>query len=158
MLEKISTEVKILFRFYSNILNDWTIETIWASIIDEKEGKYKLDNIPFYAPVSCGDIISAEFDQDEGRLDYKETIEHSGNSTIQVIVAKNESIENLRDMFKLLGCDSEKFSDSYFVMEIPAAISYVSIREKLNYLEEENIISYAEPNLSKNHGTKTLVD
>ena len=42
MLEKISTEVKILFRFYSNILNDWTIETIWASIIDEKEGKYKL--------------------------------------------------------------------------------------------------------------------
>ncbi|CAM2900625.1 protein of unknown function [Flavobacterium succinicans] len=151
MLEKINTEVKILFRFYSNILNDWTVETMCASIIDEKEGKYKLDNIPFYAPVSCGDIISAEFNQEEQRLVYKETIEHSGNSTIQVIVAKNESIENLREMFKLLGCDSEKFSDSYFVMEIPAAISYVPIREKLNYLEEENIISYAEPNLSKNH-------
>jgi hypothetical protein len=36
-------------------------------------------------------------------------------------------------------------------MEIPAAADYTPIREKLIELEENNIITYAEPNLSKNH-------
>ena len=26
--------VKILFRFYSNVLDEWTVETMWAAIVD----------------------------------------------------------------------------------------------------------------------------
>nr|WP_315186582.1 DUF4265 domain-containing protein [uncultured Flavobacterium sp.] len=151
-MEEKDSSVKILFRFFSTILNESTVETLWATVINSEEGLYKLDNIPFYASVSCGDIVLAAFDESENMLVYKETIIHSGNSTIQVILNdKSFIINDLRDLFNALGCESEKFNADYFVMEIPAALDYNPIRERLIELEENNIITYAEPNLSKNH-------
>jgi hypothetical protein len=145
-------DVKILFKFFSNVLDEWTVETMWAKTINAEKGLYKLDNIPFYAPVSCGDIVFAEYDQDEERLTYRKTIEHSGNSTIQVVVVNKEIPANdLREIFNDFGCESEKFNDGYFVIEIPAKVDYIPIRQKLIELEEENIIYYSEPNLSSNH-------
>lgn len=145
-------DVKILFRFFSNLLNEWTVETMWATTINVEKGLYKLDNIPFYASVSCDDIVFAEYDPDEERLTYRKTVEHSGNSTIQVVVNDKEIITNdLREIFDYLGCESEKFKEGYFVIEIPAKVDYKPIRQKLNDLEEKGIISYGEPNLSNNH-------
>lgn len=144
--------VKILFRFFSNILDEWTVETMWAEIVDAERGLYKLANIPFYASVSCDDIVYAEYDEDEERLTYRETVEHSGNSTIQVVViGKNIVTNDFRDIFNKLGCESEKFNDGYFVMEVPASLDYKPIREKLMELEAEGKISYGEPNLAQNH-------
>jgi hypothetical protein len=152
MMKEQETSVKILFRFFSAILNEWTVENLWATTINVEEGLYKLDNIPFYASVSCGDIVLAEFDETENKLTYRETIIHSGNSTIQVILKDKFFVANeVREFFNSLGCESEKFNDDYFVIEIPAAADYIPIREKLMELEENNIITYAEPNLSKNH-------
>lgn len=145
-------DVKILFRFFSNLLDEWTVETMWAEIINLEKGLYKLSNIPFYASVSCDDIVFAEYDQDEEILTYRKTIEHSGNSTIQVVIVNEEIITNdLREIFNDFGCESEKFNEGYFVIEIPAKVDYTPIRQKLNELEENNIISYGEPNLSNNH-------
>jgi hypothetical protein len=145
-------DVKILFRFFSNVLDEWTVETMWAETINVEKGLYKLSNIPFYASVSCDDIVFAEYDQDEERLTYRKTIEHSGNSTIQVVVVNKEiSTNDLRGIFNDFGCESEKFNDGYFVIEIPAKVDYTPIRKKLIELEEENIIYYSEPNLSSNH-------
>ena len=145
-------DVKILFRFFSNLLDEWTVETMWAETINSEEGLYKLSNIPFYASVSCDDIVFAEYDQDEETLTYRKTIEHSGNSTIQVVVLKKEiSANDLREIFNAFGCESEKFNDGYFVIEIPAKLDYIPIRQKLIELEEKNLINYAEPNLSNNH-------
>ncbi len=145
-------DVKILFRFFSNLLEEWTVETMWAETINSEKGLYKLSNIPFYASVSCDDIVFAEYDQDEEMLTYRKTIEHSGNSTIQVIILNKEIATNdIREIFNDFGCESEKFKESYFVIEIPAKIDYTPIREKLIELEEKNIISYGEPNLSNNH-------
>lgn len=144
--------VKILFRFFSNILNESAVETLWATIVDVEKGLYKLDNIPFYAPVSCDDIVFAEFDKDEEQLIYRETIEHSGNSTIQVIVLdKTIHIDDLREVFNAFGCESEKFNNDYFVIQIPSTVKYEPIRQKLIELEENKIINYAEPDLSDNH-------
>jgi len=144
--------VKILFRFFSDVLDEWTVETIWANVVDIENGLYKLDNIPFYASVACDDIVFAEFDEDEQMLTYRETIEHSGNSTVQIVLLdKTIEINSLRERFKAMGCDSEKFHDSYFVMEIPAELDYFTIRKELNNLESQNIISYGEPCLAKNH-------
>jgi hypothetical protein len=96
--------------------------------------------------------VLAEFDETENKLTYRETIIHSGNSTIQVILNdKSFVVNDVCEFFTSLGCESEKFNDDYFVMEIPAAAVYTPIREKLIELEENNIITYAEPNLSKNH-------
>ncbi len=144
---------KILFRFYSDALEEETVETMWATIVDKDRGLYKLDNIPFYTPlVASDDIVFAEFDEQEQMLTYRNTVEYSGNSTVQVILMdKSKKINKIRDLFKELGCVSEKVSEVYFSMEIPAAIDYKKIKEKLDELEAKGTIEYAEPCLAEGH-------
>lgn len=152
MTEKSNESVKILFSFHSDLLEEWTVETMWADVVDSKKGLYKLDNIPFYAPVASEDIVFAEIDEDEQRLTYRKTVEPSGNSNIQVVLLDtNVDINSIRDEFKLMGCISEKLNDGFFVMEIPADIDYIKIRGRLSELEDDEIIIYAEPCLSRNH-------
>lgn len=152
MAEEQDKYVKIVFKFFSKILNEPAVETLWATTINEENGLYKLDNIPFYAPVSCEDVVYATIDEGEKKLVYKQTIEHSGNSTIQVIVLdKTTPIDDLRELFTELGCESEKFNKDYFVIQIPSTLKYDPIRQKLIELEEAKIINYAEPDLSDNH-------
>lgn len=125
---------------------------MWANTIDPGKGLYQLDSIPFYAPVASDDIVFAEYDDKERRLTYRDTVTHSGNSTIQVVLMDPKvDINIIRDLFKDLGCQSEKLNDSYFAMEVPADKDYTPIRQKLIELEEDGTIGYAEPCLAQNH-------
>jgi hypothetical protein len=151
-----NNHVKILFRFHSNVLDEETVETMWAEIVDKDKGLYKLESIPFYAPsVASDDIIFAEYDEQEQMLTYRETVEYSGNSTVQVVLMDDtKDINTIRDMFKELGCVSEKVNEGYFSMEIPSAIYYKAIKDKLDKLESDGTIGYAEPCLTDNHRTE----
>ena len=145
--------IKILFRYYSNVLEQETVETMWATIVDKDNGLFKLDNIPFYGPfVASDDIIFAEFDQAEQMLTYRRTVEYSGNSIIQVVLLdKSKDINDIRKIFEDLGCISEKVNDGYFSMEVPADKDYRPIKQRLTELEETAIIGYTEPCLSEKH-------
>ncbi|MES1219067.1 MAG: DUF4265 domain-containing protein [Bacteroidota bacterium] len=153
MAETKDKHVKVLFRFFSDLLDEWTVETMWTEIIDKEKGIYKLDSIPFYAKsLALSDIIFAEYDEDEQFLTYRETIEYSGNSTIQVVVLDNSKETNfIRDIFTQLGCSSEKFKEGYFVIDIPAKTDYLRIKQKLKELSDKKIIDFAESCLSENH-------
>lgn len=146
-------KVKILFRFYSDVTDEWMVETMWAIVIDEKKGLYKIDNIPFHVPIlASDDIVLAEFDVDEEILTYRETVQYSGNSTIWVVrMDKERNLQELRSIFKAFGCPSEGFSDGYFAMEVPAVVDYTPVRAKLMELEKQGVIGYAEPLLSEYH-------
>jgi hypothetical protein len=144
--------VKILFRFYSNVLDEWTVETMWAETVDKDKGLYKIDNIPFYAPIASDDIVFAEYDNTEKMLTYRETVEYSGNSLIQVVIMDKSIVTNaIRDIFKSMNCKSEKFKEGYFVIEILADKDYKPIKQKLTELQDKGVIDYAEPVLSDNH-------
>ena len=153
MAETQDNYAKILFRYYSSVLDEWTVETMWAEIIDAEKGLYKLDNIPFYGPlVAPDDIIFAEHDNNEETLTYRRTVECSGNSVIAVaIMDKTYEINSIRDIFKDLGCLSERVNDAYFSMEVLAEKDYQPIKQKLKELQEKGIIRYAEPCLADNH-------
>ncbi len=146
--------VKILFRYYSNVLEQETVETMWATIVDKDKGLYKLDNIPFYGPVvASDDIVFAEYDETEEMLTYRRTVEHSGNSIIQVVLMdKSKDINDIRKIFEGLDCISEKVNDGYFAMEVLFDKDYKPIKQKLTELEDEGTIGYAEPCLSEKHG------
>lgn len=150
-----SSNVKILFQFHSNIFDEEMVETMWATIIDKTKGLYKLDNIPFYAPlVASDDIIFAEFDEQQQMLTYRKTVESSGNSTIQVVlVDKSKDINLIRKIFEELGSVSEKVNNGYFSMEIPVLVNYKFIKQKLDDLEQNEIIGYVEPCLADQHRT-----
>jgi hypothetical protein len=152
MTQTKDNSVKILFRFFSSVLDEWTVETMWADIVDAEKGLYKLDSIPFYAPVASDDIVFAEYDDTEQMLTYRKSVEHSGNSTVQVVLMDTKTdINYIRDIFSNMGCVSEKLNDGYFSMEIPFDKDYTLIRQKLMELEDKEIIGYAEPCLSDKH-------
>lgn len=145
--------VKILFRFHSDVLDEETVETMWATIVDKDKGLYKLDSIPFYKRLVASDeIVFAEFDKQEEMLNYCKTVEYSGNSTVQIVLMdKSKNINKIRNAFKELGCVSEKVNEGYFSMEIPSTVDYKNIKEKLDELEMREIIGYAEPCLADGH-------
>jgi len=147
--------IKILFRFHNELWAGMDVETMWATLIDKEKGLYKIDNIPFYAPlVASDDIVFAEYDESEKMLCYRKTVEHSGNSIVQVfLMNKKYDIAQIRDIFKNLGCISEGVNDTFFSMEIPFGISYWPVKQKLKGLELEKIIAYAEPCLSQKHSS-----
>jgi len=145
--------IKILFRFYSNLLEEVVVETMWAIVVDKEKGQYRLDSIPFYAEsLASGDLVFAEYDDGEKMLTYRETLEYSGNTTIQVIVMdEQQDVEEIRKIFNNMACETEKFKGSFFSMEVSAEIDYKPIRLKLQDMMENGILEYAESCLSDLH-------
>lgn len=145
--------VKLLFRFHSDVMDEEMMETMWATIVDKEKGFYKLDSIPFYAPlVASGDLVYAEFDDQEQILTYHHTVEHSGNSTIQIVLMDpTVDINSIRVLFEEMGCASEKVNEGYFSMDVPASVEYQKIKQKLDALEADGIIGYAEACLADRH-------
>jgi len=149
MIEK---HVKILFRFYSDLLEKNMVETVWAKVVNEDRNFYQIDSIPFYIPdIASDDIIQAQFDKKENQLVFKESIEYSGNSLIRVFTKGNTNISSIRNIFKELNCISEQNGDNYFVIEIPKKVNYSNIKKELQKLEEEERIIYSEAVLSEEH-------
>lgn len=144
---------KIIFRYFSDVLEEETVETMWAETLDEENGIYKLDSIPFYGPlIATDDIFYAEFDENEGGLTCREVIEYSGNSIVQIVITEeNFNKETLRDELSHLNCRSEVLNATFFSVEILEAIDYKDIKLLLDNYEDNGIISYAEPILSAKH-------
>lgn len=146
-------KVRILFRFYSEVMEQEMEETIWADIVNANLGHYQLDSIPFYVPfIATDDIIYAEYDDEQGMLLYKETVKPSGNSTIWIaIINEAADINEIRDTFFDLGCLSDAISSHYFTMEVRVETNYLLIKNKLNELKSEGLIDYMEGCLSVAH-------
>lgn len=142
-----------MFRFYSELLEQDAVETMWANVVDATIGYYKIDNIPLYVPLlASDDIVQAEWDEAEEMLTYRQTIQPSGNSTVWVVMTDEEvEIDDVRRELYGLDCNSEVVSDRYFALEIKAALNYLRIKDELNRLRADGIIDYVEPCLSVQH-------
>jgi hypothetical protein len=152
MEETTNKVVKILFRFFSEILDRDAVETLWAITVNETLGHYRIDSIPFYLPgIATDDIVHAEYDE-ENILTYSYLVSASGNSNVWVVIVDEETdIDDVRDIFDELGCPSETLSNRYFSMEIKAETNYIFIKDKLNELRAEGLIEYSESCISSNH-------
>jgi hypothetical protein len=152
------THKKILFKYYSDYLEDTVSETMWSEIIDLEKGLFKLDNIPFFGPlIATDDLFYAEYNEDEKRFIYKETIENSGNSIVQVLILeKGFDKEIIREKLKAINCLSESLNDTFIAFEVIRDVDYSIVRSVLNEYESQEIIEYAEPCLSDKHRTDLL--
>ena len=152
------THKKILFRYYSDLLEDTVVETMWAEIIDLEKGYFKLDNIPFFGPlIATDDIFFAEFDEDEQKLVYRKTIEISGNSIVQVVILeKGFDKQIIRDKLMEVNCESEGLNETLFAVEITLEVDYSVVKSVLNEYVELSVIDFAEPCLSEKHRADLL--
>lgn len=148
-----SNFLKILFRYYSDVLEEEVVETMWSDVIDAEKGLYRLDSIPFYGPlIATDDIFYAEYDNIEESLVFKEIVEHSGNSIVQVMVMDGKTDkEIIREELKQLECLSEGLNDTFFSLEVLENINYKIIMDLLEDYVEKGILVYAEPCLSIKH-------
>ncbi|PBI85100.1 hypothetical protein BSF41_40130 [Flavobacterium sp. ACN2] len=152
------THKKILFKYYSDYLDEVVSETMWAEIVDLEKGLFKLDNIPFFGPlIATDDIFYAEYDETEERFMHRKTIQNSGNSIIQVaVLEKGFDKEIIREKLKALNCLSEGLNETFFAAEITKDIDYSLVRSLLNEYESQDIIEFAEPCLSEKHRADLL--
>lgn len=152
------THKKILFKYYSTYLEEIVSETMWAEIIDEEKGYYKLDNIPFFGPlIATDDIFRAEYDETEKCFIHKETIENSGNSIVQILILEEGfDKEIIKEKLKTLNCISESLNDTFLAAEITKEIDYSLVKSMLNEYESNSIIEFTEPCLSDKHRTDLL--
>lgn len=152
------THTKILFRYYSDLLEDIVVETMWAEIIDLEKGYFKLDNIPFFGPlIATDDIFFAEYDEDEECLVYRKTIESFGNSILQVVILeKGFDKEIIREKLKAVNCLSEGLNETLFAVEVVKDVDYSVVKSILNEYVELSVIDFAEPCLSEKHRADLL--
>jgi len=152
------THTKVLFRYYSDLLEQTVVETMWAEIIDLEKGYFKLDNIPFFGPlIATDDIFFAEYDEDEEFLTYRKTIETSGNSIVQVVILeKGFDKQIIRDKLMEVNCESEGLNETLFAVEITLEVDYSVVKSVLNEYVELSVIDFAEPCLSEKHRADLL--
>jgi hypothetical protein len=143
---------KIVFTFYSEIFEQDTTEIMEAEVVDLEKGYFKIQNIPLYAPkIAVGDIIWAGYNDSDGMLTYRKTVQSSGNSTIHVVLLDDEyDVDAIRQLFEEMSCRSEKINN-YFALDIPGEIDYIPVKRRLDELENEEIIDYEESGLSGRH-------
>ncbi len=152
------THKKILFKYYSDYLDEVVSETMWAEIIDLEKGLFKLDNIPFFGPlIATDDIFYAEYDETEERFMHRKTIQNSGNSIVQIaVLEKGFDAAIIREKLKALNCLSEGLNETFFAAEIAKDVDYSLVRSLLNEYESQDIIEFAEPCLSEKHRADLL--
>ncbi|MBB5317299.1 DUF4265 domain-containing protein [Tunturibacter empetritectus] len=119
-----------------------TLENLWA--IDLGEGRYRIDNIPFYVRgVSDGDLIAAKPEED-GRLVFSELVEASPNSTFRLVVFDKEEAPAVRKMFRDLGCPSELVSEGFISLHIPGTVEIKPISTLIEQGEENGQWDFEE--------------
>lgn len=130
---------KVRFEFYNNVLEREETETLWAEVVDEEHGLYKLDNIPFFVTgFAADDVVKAE-KVDDGFPKVVGLVEASGNSTIQIIFLKETKDENQHKILHKLtafGAEYEGMEGviaGYYSVNIPKDKDYGRI---LGYLNE----------------------
>lgn len=144
MEEEFIRYIKVYFEFFNDILEEEYVESVWATVVNEKEGFYRLDNIPFFVTsYASGDTVYAELEEE--RLVVKKLVEESGNSTLQIFCYKEETVEQVQRKLEEFGCGWEgSHLPKYFSVDVPFNIEYEPIRAYLTELEENEILGYRE--------------
>lgn len=144
---------QIAIQYHSEVLEKETEEILWGILVDQDKQLFQIDNIPFYGPeLSCEDIVHAVYDEKEKRYQLVHLEQPSGNSTIQVMVLKEKyNRDDLYNEILYAQTEIELVDDYYFVINVPAPTDYKNVYAILAALEEEQTISFAEPNLSPKH-------
>ena len=131
------------------------VESVWATALGQ--GRFRLDNIPFFVyGVSCFDIVLAQ-ERDDGALWFDTLAEASGHSTIRVTIfrdssdrrPRDERVEELRADLRKLGCDSERSHiPGLFSIDVPPEVPLRPVKETLERGKDKGFWDYEEATLA----------
>jgi hypothetical protein len=127
---------------------DDEVETLWA--FDLGGGRYRLDNLPWYAyRVSLGDVLEAAPDG-AGQLQMLRVVSKSGNRTLRLIyegadlhTAWPTEIQETMDWLVERGCSYEGANRRYQAVNVPPEVDLTAVTTFLT--EAEVRWEYADP-------------
>ena len=131
------------------------VETLWA--FDLGGGRYRLDNLPWYAyRVSLGDVVEASLDAD-GQLQMVGIVSKSGNRTVRLVFEDvdlrtdwESEIQEVMDWLVARGCSYEGASHRYQAVNVPPEVELDAVA---TYLTERDVRwEYADPTYEDLHG------
>ena len=119
-----------------------TVETLWA--VDLGDGRYRLDNVPFFAVgVSLGDIVEAPVI--DGRPTFSIVKQRGGHATLRVVVFDAGAVGEVRAMLAELGASTElSHLPRLISVDVPPTASLEVIRRALAAGEDDGRWSYEE--------------
>lgn len=137
---------------------DGQIETLWA--FDLGGGRYRLDNLPWYAyRVSLGDIIEAA-PNESGQLQMLRVLAKSGNRTLRLVFSGADLHTDwpveIRDVMHWLvehGCSYEGANRRYQAVNVPPEVDLNSIAAHLTAASIR--WEYADPTYEDVHPEET---
>ena len=119
-------------------------EAMWA--IPLGEGRYAIDNIPFYAKlVSDGDIVSASVI--DGELIFEKILELSRNCTIRIVTLDDSDGSEVRKALEAIGCKIEGSGTYGFFSTSFDKGLYPRVIDMVTELYERGVIDYEESSL-----------
>ncbi|WP_426492103.1 DUF4265 domain-containing protein [Hymenobacter sp. 102] len=144
MISMEPASVKVVFHFFNTVLDEDYVESLWAEVVDQNQGLYRLDNVPFFVTsYSLGDIVLAEME--EGQLVVKGLEEESGNTTLQIMLLQADMRSKVQQALEKLGCDwEESHLPGYFSVNVPKTVGYAPIKRYLKQAEKQSIVSFRE--------------
>ncbi len=131
------------------------METLWA--FDLGAGRYRLDNLPWYAyRVSLGDVIEAASDA-EGQLHMVRVVSKSGNRTLRLFFVAADlhtdwpaEIREVMDRLVELGCSYEGANRQYQAVNVPPEANLEAVTR---FLTDADVRwEYADPTYEDLHG------
>lgn len=121
-------------------------ESLWAEVVNE--GRFRIDNIPFYAyEISLGDIITGEPDGD--RIAFGRVLKRSGHSTYRVLVKDEKGFEStsflkLWHQLERLGCSYEVAKRRWIAIDVPPSTDVFAVYRILEDGENTGVWSFEE--------------
>jgi hypothetical protein len=128
-----------------------TTETLWA--VDLGNGKYEINNIPFFVRLLArGDIVSA-YKKYGDMLYFKDIMVSSKNSTIRIIFNNKRCINDVYKSLESYGCSTEGGADykNLTAVDIPENVSFQEVVKFLKEQENKGIIGFEESCISEHH-------
>lgn len=118
-------------------------EGLWVKAL--ADGKFEIDNVPFFVPnIAVGDIVSGRFD-DAGILRYEGTVRISSNSTIRIVFFESAEKSRLLKAISELGCDYEILeNDNLFALDVPASANAAAVLSLLRRAFDADELDYQE--------------
>ena len=118
-------------------------ESMWA--FDLGDGRYKIDNIPFFTyGLNLGDVVQAE-ERDGFPREVIENVEKSGNRTFRVALGKGcseESVETLVTKLRRMGVKLERGFSILLALSVPPEADYDAVRACLLSWQETGRIDF----------------
>ena len=119
-------------------------ETMWA--VPLEDGRYIIDNIPFYAKlISDGDIVSAI--NLDGDLTFDKVLELSRNCTIRIVMLDDSDGSEVRKLLEEMGCKVEGSGTFGFFSVSFDKDLYQSVVDLVSKLGQEEALDYEESSL-----------